>query len=124
MSDGRTFARERKFVGPEHAKTLKRLSRERDQFVADLRVLGGPSRGHPTASWGETLREIARGIWVTAAGPNSGDAIASCRHSNTRTEARYEATMRSPWPDEMHQVLAVQRGRLRDEADELNRLQF
>jgi hypothetical protein len=58
------------------------------------------------------------------AGVNRGDAITSCRRSRARTEARYDAAMQWPWPEEIRVVLAAQHGRIQAETDELNRLRF
>jgi hypothetical protein len=69
------------------------------------------------------LREGARDVWVSAAGPNCGDAIGACRHSRARTEERYDEALQMPWPDEIRRVLAAQRHRLHDEASELIQLQ-
>src|SRR5579859_6187239 len=106
------------------AERLTRLAGEREQFVAELERLGERPQRRPNGSWAELLREAGRNVWVAAVGRNDGDAIATCRHSRARTEARYDDAMQRPWPDEIRRVLDAQRGRLHAEADELNRLQF
>jgi hypothetical protein len=67
---------------------------------------------------------VRRDVWVAAAGRNNGDAITSCRRSRARAEARYEEVLRASWPDEVRHLLADQRRRLGEEADELSKLQF
>ena len=124
VDDERTLLHERKFVDAGRAETLTRLAREREQFVGDLERLGEGSPHGPNGSWTELLREAGRTIWVAAAGRNNGDAIATCRHSRARTEARYDDAMQGPLPDEIRSVLAEQRRRVHDEADELSQLQF
>jgi hypothetical protein len=123
VDDERTLLHERKFVDAERGEALTRLAREREQFVADLERLAGRRQPHD-GSWRELSREVERGVWVAAAGRNVGDAIASCRHSRARTEALYDEALQASWPDEIQCLLAAQRGRLHDEADQLNKLQF
>lgn len=122
--DGCMLQHERKFVDPVRAETLTRLAARAKSSIADLERCGGRRQERPTGSWAELVREAARSLWVTAAGRNAGDAIASCRHSHKRTEARYEEAMRGPWAGEIGQVLEAQRRRLHDEVDELTQLQF
>jgi hypothetical protein len=122
--DERTLQHERKFVDPVTAETLARLAASVRSSVLDLERLGGSGQEGPNGSWAELAHEATRNLWVMAAGRNTGDAIASCRHSHKRTEARYEEAMQGPWGGEIGQVLAAQRSRLHDEVDELNRLQF
>jgi hypothetical protein len=86
-------------------------------------MTGARSATSPS-SWIELSREARRNAWVAAAGRNSGDAIASCRHSRARTEAVYDEALQAPWSDEIQRVLAAQRRRLHDEAAELIQLQF
>src|SRR5579859_6580067 len=124
VDDQWALQHERAFADARAAKTLTRLAQERAQFVEQLERLGEPAHGRPTLSWAEFFRELGRDLWVGAAGRNNGDAIATCRRSRARTEARYDGAMQGPLPDEIRSVLAVQRSRLQDEADELNRLQF
>lgn len=123
VDDARTLRHESKLVDPVRSEALRRLARERDQFVADLERLAQCKEPHD-GSWIELSRELERNIWVAAAGRNNGDAIASCRHSRARTEALYEAVLQASLPDEIHCVLLAQRRRLHDEADELIHLQF
>jgi hypothetical protein len=110
-------------VDEVRAETLMRLAGEREQFVKDLERLAKCEQPH-NGSWGELSREAQRNVWVAAAGRNSGDAIRSCRHSRARTEAVYDEALNASWSDELQRVLAAQRRRLHDEADELIQLQF
>lgn len=123
VDDGCTLRHERKFVDDARADALTRLALERGQFVRDLERLAKREQPHD-GSWSELSREVARRLWVAAAGRNNGDAITSCRHSRARTEARYEAALQVSWPEEIHRLLTEQRRLLGDEADELNKLQF
>ncbi len=123
VDDGRTLRHESKLVDEVRAETLTRMAGEREQFVTDLERVAHCEQPHD-GSWRQLSREARRNVWVAAAGLNSGDAITSCRHSRTRTEAAYEEAQQAPWPDEVQRVLAAQRRRLHDEADELIHLQF
>jgi hypothetical protein len=123
VDDGRTLRHESKFVGAAQAEALARLVREREQFATDLERLAKREQPHD-GSWSELSREVERDVWVAAAGRNSGDAITSCRHSRARTEALYDEALQASWPGEIQHVLAEQRRRLHEEADELNKLQF
>jgi hypothetical protein len=110
-------------VDGARAEALARLVSEREEFVMDLERLAKREQPHD-GSFSELSREAERHVWVAAAGRNIGDAIASCRHSRARTEALYDQALEASWPDEIQRVLAAQRRRLHEEADELNRLQF
>lgn len=123
VDDGRTLRHESKFVDAGRAEALTRLARERELFVTDLERLAKREQPHG-GSWSELSREAERNVWVAAAGRNTGDAITSCRHSRARTEALYDEALQASWPDEIQRVLAEQRRRLHDEADELIQLQF
>lgn len=123
VDDGRTLRHESKFVDQVRAEVLMRLAGERGQFVTELERLAECEQPHD-GSWGELSREARRNVWVAAAGRNSGDAITSCRHSRARTEAVYDDLLQASWPAEIQRVLAAQRRRLHDEADELIQLQF
>jgi hypothetical protein len=123
VDDGRTLRHESKLVDEVRAETLMRLAREREQFVTDLERLAGGTQPHD-GSWRELSRESRRNLWVVAAGPNCGDAVASCRHSRARTEAVYDRALQASWPDDFQRVLAEQRRLLHAEADELIHLQF
>jgi len=123
VDDERTLRHESQFVDASSAVALRRLAREREHFVADLERLGGCQLPHD-GSWTELSREAARTLWVAAAGRNNGDALATCRHSLARTEALYDEALQASWPDGIRFVLASQRLCLRDEAANLNQLQF
>jgi Copper binding octapeptide repeat len=123
VDDGRTLRHESKLVDAVRAEALTQLVRERERFVTDLEHLAKREQPHG-GSWSELAREAVRDVWVAAAGRNNGDAIRSCRHSRARTEALYDEALQTAWPDEIQRVLAEQRGRLRDEADELIKLLF
>jgi hypothetical protein len=123
VDDERTLLHERKFVDPGCAQALTRLAREREQFVMDLERMGRCQELHD-GSWAELSREVRRDLWVIAGGRNRGDAITSCRHSLSRTEARYDDVLRSVWPEEMRRVLEIQRRCLREETPELIKLGF
>ncbi len=124
VDDERMLQHESKLVDARRAEALQRLAHEREQFIADLARLDSPTPRHQPGSWAELAREAGRDVWVLAAGRNTGDSIATCRHSRARTEKRYEKAMESPWSDDVRRVLAAQKRRLHGEADELIHLQF
>ncbi len=124
IDDKRILEHEAKLTNERCVPTLTRLAEEREQFITELERLAHTGKPRPSGSWGELLREASRDIWVSASGRNSGDAVATCRHSRARTEALYEKAMEESWPDEMRVVLEAQHHRLHDEAAELNRIQF
>ncbi len=124
VDDERTLQSERRFVDDGRAATLTRLATERGRFVTDLAQLTQSARLPRSSSWAELLREGVRGVWVMAAGRNSGDAIASCRRSLARTEDRYDKALQEPLPLAVRSVLALQRSRLRETEGELNRIRF
>jgi hypothetical protein len=123
VDDECTLRHEFKFVDGNCAEALARLAHEREEFVEALERLGGSQQPHD-GSWSELAREAARNIMVTAAGRNKGDAVATCRHSRTRTEAAYDEALQATWPSDTRRVLEAQRERLHVEELELNRLQF
>ena len=123
VDDEHTLRHESRLVDATRAEALTRLAVEREKFVADLVRVAECDQPHD-GSWSEISREAGRTIWVTAAGRNNGDAIASCRHSRARTEALYDEALQGSWPDAVQRMLAAQRGRLHDEAHELDELQF
>ncbi len=123
VDDECTLRHESTLVDPLRADALTHLARERERFVMDLERLAETQQPHD-GSWSELSREARRNVWVAAAGPNSGDAIWSCRRSRARTEARFDKALKSSWPAEIQRLLVAQRCRLRDEADELVALQF
>lgn len=125
VDDARTLRHERTLVDAGRAEVLRRLAREREHFVEELEHLGARGQSRPSSSLTELLREVGRSAAVLAAGcANNGDAIASCRHSRARTEARYEAALQRTWPDEIRHVLVEQRRCLHDEASTLDEIQF
>jgi hypothetical protein len=123
VDDECTLRHEFRHVEGRCAETLARLAHEREQFVEQLERLGGPQQPHE-GSWAELTREARRSLWVTAAGRNNGDAIATCRQSRARTEALYDEALQAPWPDETRRLIEAQKQRLHDEAVELDQLQF
>jgi hypothetical protein len=123
VDEERTLRHESRLVGEARAEALARLARERGKFVTDLERRAGREEAHD-GSWTELASEAEREVWVAAAGRNSGDAIASCRHSLARTEALYDEALQASWPDEVQRLLAEERRRLQDDSDELVKLQF
>jgi hypothetical protein len=124
VDDERTVRHERTFVDAQRAGALTRLARNRSRFVDDLEQLVGHTPRRSDGSWVELLREAARSVKVVAAGRNNGDAIATCRHSCARVEARFDQAMRTQWPDAIQQLLEAQQSCLHDESAELDQLQF
>ena len=125
VDDERTLQHESKLVlDPGRAETLTKLAHERKHFLTVLEGLQEGGRRRSSGSWGELVREAARDLWVLACGRNNGDAIAVCRHSRGRTEARYDEALRFPWPAETGRILEEQRRVLHEETQELNQIQF
>jgi hypothetical protein len=123
VDDECTLRHEFKLVDGKCAEALARLAHEREHFVEELERLGGSQQAHD-GSWTELSREMGRSLWVTAVGPNNGDAITTCRHSRARTEAVYDEALRTPWPEDTRRVIEAQRRLLHEEELELDRLQF
>jgi hypothetical protein len=121
VDDERTLRHESRFVDPARAATLMKLAAEREQFVTELEPFEGTASSR-VGSMAELSREVGRDLWVTAGGPNIGDAITACRHSRARTEAAYEHALREYLPDPVLDVLTEQRGRLHDEIAVLDQL--
>jgi hypothetical protein len=119
----RTLDHESGLVDDDRRVVLSRLAGERARFVERLQALGEPGV-RATGSWFGLLRELLRGFWVMAGGPNYGDAIAECRRSRSRTEALYEQAIRRSWSQPILPALIEQRDRIRHERRELLALQF
>jgi hypothetical protein len=126
LDDERTFRNESRFVHESRRIVLGNLASERAGFAKQLRVAGGASHADDRASrpWSSVLRGLARRIRVAAGGPNSGDAIAECRHSQDRTEGLYDQVVGLPWSKEVLSTLREQRSRIHDVHAELMALQF
>jgi hypothetical protein len=125
VDDQRMLQHESKLVDTQRADALQRLARERGRFVADLdRLEPHAARRRSIGSWVELLREAGRDVFVFALGRNTGDSFAICRRSCARTEARYDKALEGSWSDDARHVIAAQRRRLHEEADELVHLQF
>jgi hypothetical protein len=120
--DEHTLRHESRLVDAVRAEALRRLARERGEFVTDLVRLAKCEHPHD-GSWTELSREAGRALWVVAAGRNNGDAIASCRRSRSRTEALYDEALRGSWPDETMRVLSAHRRRIHDEIAALRELE-
>jgi hypothetical protein len=110
VDDERTLRHESRFVDPARAATLMKLAAEREQFVTELEPFEGTASSR-VGSMAELSREVGRDLWVTAGGPNIGDAITA-----------YEHALREYLPDPVLDVLTEQRGRLHDEIAVLDQL--
>ena len=124
VDEGRMLQRESARADARRGPTLERLARERAQFVVDLEGLESLRLRRASGSWVELLREVGRDAFVLLAGRNTGDSVAVCRRSRARTEKRYEKALEGRWSDEARRVVAGQRRRVHDEADELIQIQF
>jgi hypothetical protein len=123
--DQRTLTYESRFVDDQRRVVLTRLAAERGEFVERLRDRRTPRvDSRATGSWKESLREFGRSVRVLAGGANSGDAIAECRRSRSRTEARYERALELKWPGEILPLLLEQVNSIRQAQGELIALQF
>jgi hypothetical protein len=123
LDDERTLLREGKLVDARRAVALERMAHQRDDFLVSLEALAAHRRPS-TGTWSDLLREAWRDLWVVLAGRNNGDAIATCRQSNARMEARYDVALRGPWSKNARRLLESQRAMIEGERTELNQLQF
>jgi hypothetical protein len=121
VDDERTLRHESRFVDLRRGATLMRLADERGQYVAELEQLAARPEPHD-GSWTELAREAAHNLQVILGRRSTRDALLACRHSRARTEAVYDRALQEVWPEEVARVLASQRVRIHEEADELDGL--
>lgn len=119
VDDQRTLLHEATLVGAGLGARLGQLAHDRGLFLTDLEHLAPESRARPGGSVAEHVREAARDLWVLGCGRNHGDALAVCRHSRARTQARYEEALRHTWPSHIAWLLGEQSRLLEAEAQEL-----
>jgi hypothetical protein len=123
VDDKRMLEREIVQVRARHRPMLSELAAERGRFVSTLRALGGGAARHGGSPI-ELLRELGRQLERAATGPSNTDAVAACRRSLRRTEARYDKALELSWPDEVRSVLVSQRDRLNHSRDMLISIQY
>jgi hypothetical protein len=121
LDDERTLVQESKRVDAPRSAVLTRLASERRCFAEELERLNGQGTRE---SWGSLLRERGSNAWARMTGRNTGDAIAVCRRSQSRTEVRYEKALEHELPNEMKAMLSVQLERLVAARDELARIEY
>ncbi len=123
LDDERALHYESSHVDLTRQLVLSRLADERAHFADELRTLADPGV-RASASWLGRVREWFRMVWVLARGCNSGDAIAVCRRSGSRTEALYSKAIKRQWSEPILPTLLEQRDRIRHSAAELSLLQY
>jgi hypothetical protein len=112
IDDERMLGHESRVVHGFRGAVLERLAAERTAFVEQLRDLDGVGAGSHHGSWIGRGREWGRSLRVGVGGPNDGDAVAACRRSNERAEARFDAALDLSWPELTRATLFRQRMRL------------
>jgi len=123
VDDKRMLEREIAEVGDRARPMLGELAAERGRFVSELRAFSGGAARHGGSPI-ELLRELGRRLERAATGPSNTDAVAACRRSLRRTEARYDKALQLSWPDEVRTVLLSQRDRLNQSRDMLISVQY
>ena len=123
VDDKRTLEREIAEVGARNRPMLSKLAAERGRFESELRALGGGAARHGGSPM-ELFRELRRRVERAATGPSNSDAVAACRRSLRRTEARYDEALQLSWPDDVRAVLLSQRSQLHDDRAELISIQY
>ena len=121
LDDERTLVQESKLVDSQRKAVLIRLADERRHFAEELERLNGQGSRE---SWTALVRELGNGLWARMTGRNAGDAVAECRRSQRRTEARYELALGLELPREVKDALVIQHERVHAARDELTRLEF
>jgi len=124
LDDERMLEHESRFVSPERARVLRVLAAERGRFIDELRGVGGIRDTREHGSWRELGRELSRDLRVALGLGNGGDAIAACRRSCKRTEARFERALDLPWPTPSRAVIEGQHARIHATRDELSAVEF
>jgi hypothetical protein len=126
VDDERALRRSGRFLGAGPRGKLERLACERERFVDELQTVGTTLNGRPraTGSWLGFARGLAERGWAFAAGPNSGDAIAVCRHSQQRTELLFADALESSWTTGVRAALVDQHQRIARARDVLTGMQY
>ena len=123
VDDKRMLEREIAEVGPRQRATLSELAVERGRFVNELRALGGGASRRGGSAM-ELLHELGRWLERAATGPSNTDAVAACRRSLRRTEARYDQALQLSWSEKVRAVLVSQRDQLHRSRDKLISIQY
>jgi hypothetical protein len=126
VDDERALRRGGRFLGAAPRAKLERLARERDGFVDELQTVGTTLNGRPRAngSWLGFVRGLGALGWSFVAGPNSGDAIAACRHSQQRTELLFAHALESSWTTGVRAAIVEQHERIAHARDVLTAMQY
>jgi hypothetical protein len=126
VDDQHALRRSGRSLGAVPRGKLERMACERERFVDELQTVGTTLNGRPRAagSWLGLARGLAERSWAFAAGPNAGDAIAACRHSQQRTELLFADALESSWTSGVRAALVEQHRRIADAGGVLTGMQY
>jgi len=118
FDDERTLVHGSKHVDARKSALLTRLADERRRFSEELERLTGPIDRGTLGSWGGLAWELSDNLRARVLG-RSTEAVAACRRSQHRTEARYAKALELPLPTALHAALVAQHSRVHHAAREL-----
>jgi hypothetical protein len=120
LDDERTLLREGTRIDATRRAVLTRLADERRAFAEELERSNGQSSRE---SWGSLGRELWRMLRTRWQPPSVGGAVAVCRSSLHRTEARYAKALVCDLPSDLRSTLLAQLERLRTAESDLRKLE-
>jgi uncharacterized protein (TIGR02284 family) len=121
LDDERTLVQRSKLVDAERSELLIRMADERRRFAEELEQFNGQGSRE---SWGTVARELESNLWARVVGRNTGDAVAACRRSQRRTEARYDQVLKLVLPTEVRAALMIQYKHVRAARNELTKVEY
>ena len=126
VDDEHMLTRAADMVDEGRAVGLRRLARERIDFIEELRSSGRTlhQTPHTRGSIVGEARGMALRAWIFYTGENAGDVLAACRHSQERTEALFASSLHQPWSREITDLLTAQHARIDAAQDELVAIQY
>lgn len=116
FDDERALVHGSKHVDARKSALLTRLADERRRFSEELKRLTGPIDRGTLGSW--LPWELSDNLRARVLG-RSTEAVAACRRSQHRTEARYAKALELPLPTALHAALVAQHSRVHHAAREL-----
>jgi hypothetical protein len=119
LDDERTLVLESKVVDATRRRVLIRLADERRRFAEELERFNGQGSRE---SWGSLRRELDSDVRECIAGRSTSEAVAACRRSQERTEARYDKVLALELPSEVKAALVTQHERVHAARDELAKM--
>jgi hypothetical protein len=126
VDDEHMLRRAADMVDESRGGALRKLARERVQFIDELRSSGRTLHMtfHTRGSIAGEARGMALRAWAFCAGENAGDVLTACKHSQVRTEAMFATSLTQAWPKEMSDLLATQHARIEATHKELVGIQY